>query len=258
MMPTMPATDAPSSRDQEAEPDPLLVLSFEPAHAILDRFVFGDLRGEAVDGLQAYFHHHIYATRRFERLDGGGDRAEVANVLTGTDLAALPLLSIRLTRDDMVLDVLETHAVQISALLATIPADVAMAAAPWSLYAEGSPAYELYWLLWSCRGVGRTTAYKLLARKRPHLLPVYDERLRRLLGRPRNSWACLWSWFQVQPERAAGLANLRDEAGDIDDISLLRVLDVALWMYTDRYGTAVRPTDRLAADPHQAAGRVRR
>ena len=93
-----------------AAPDPLLVLSFEPAHAILDRFVFGDLRGEAVDGLQAYFHHHIYGGRRFERLDGGGDRAEVANVLTGTDLAALPLLSIRLTRGDVVIYVLETHA----------------------------------------------------------------------------------------------------------------------------------------------------
>ena len=46
----------------------------------------------------------------FERLDGGGDRAEVANVLTGTDLAALPLLSIRLTRGDVVIYVLETHA----------------------------------------------------------------------------------------------------------------------------------------------------
>jgi len=40
--------------------DPLLVLSFQAAHATLDRFVFGDLRGEAVDGLQAYFHHAMY------------------------------------------------------------------------------------------------------------------------------------------------------------------------------------------------------
>jgi len=44
----------------DAAPDPLLVLSFQAAHATLDRFVFGDLRGEAVDGLQAYFHHAMY------------------------------------------------------------------------------------------------------------------------------------------------------------------------------------------------------
>jgi len=70
-----------------AAPDPLLVLSFDRAHAILDRFVFGDLRGEVADGLQAYFHHELYSGRCFERPDGGGDRPEVAIVLTGTDLA---------------------------------------------------------------------------------------------------------------------------------------------------------------------------
>jgi hypothetical protein len=57
----------------------------------------GEHRGEAIDGLQAYFHHAMYSGRRLEQLDGGGDRPEVANQLTGTDLAALPLLSVRLT-----------------------------------------------------------------------------------------------------------------------------------------------------------------
>lgn len=144
-----------------------------------------------------------------------------------------------LTRGDLVVDLLETHAERISELLAAIPPDVAMHETPWSLYGESSPAEQLYWLLRSCRGVGRTTAYKLLARKRPHLLPVYDERLRTMLGRPKNIWACLWSWFQEQPERAAGLDNLRGKVGEIEDISLLRVLDVALWMYGERYGTTL-------------------
>jgi hypothetical protein len=221
--------------------DPLLFLSFEPAHVTLDRFVFGDLRGEAVDGLQAYFHHAVYTGRCFERLDGGGDRWDVADRLTGADLAALPLLSVRLARGELIIDLLETHAGKINALLSAIPTDVTMHEAAWYLYADNSAAYELYLLLRSCRGVGRTTAYKLLARKRPHLLPVYDDRLRTMLARPSNSWACLWSWFQVRPERAIGLVNLRDEVGDIDDVSLLRVLDVALWVYSERYGTALPP-----------------
>ncbi len=37
-----------------------------------------------------------------------------------------------------------------------------------------------------------------------------------------------------EPERADGLANPRDEIGEIEDNSLLRVLDVALWMYAER------------------------
>ncbi len=64
--------DGGSSPFSTAALDPLLLLSFEPTHATLDRFVFGDLRSEAVDGLQAYFHHELYTGRRFERLDGGG------------------------------------------------------------------------------------------------------------------------------------------------------------------------------------------
>lgn len=45
--------------------------------------------------------------------------------------------------------------------------------------------------------------------------------------------------IQEQSERTAGFDNLRDEVDDIGDISLLRVLDVALWMYGERYGTTL-------------------
>jgi hypothetical protein len=31
---------------------------------------------------------------------------------------------------------------------------------------------------------------KLLARKHPHLIPVYDSRVKKVLGRPRNDQAC--------------------------------------------------------------------
>ncbi|WP_281246886.1 DUF6308 family protein [Amycolatopsis saalfeldensis] len=83
-----------------------------------------------------------------------------------------------------------------------------------------------------CGGKDRwVTANKLLARKRPGLLPVYDSRVKSALSAPGSIWACLWSWFEGDSRRAEAVAGLRDQAGDITDISLLRCLDVILWMH---------------------------
>lgn len=74
--------------------------------------------------------------------------------------------------------------------------------ASWDLYAPGSPAYELWALLCRCGGQHRwVMANKLLARKRPHLLPVYDNEVAALLQRPKGVWACLWTWFHDQRKR---------------------------------------------------------
>lgn len=81
---------------------------------------------EDVELLQTYFHHEMYSGRRFEWLDGDGDQPTIANCLTGTDLATLPLLSVRLTRGNLVIDLLEAHAERISEMLAAIPPDVAL------------------------------------------------------------------------------------------------------------------------------------
>jgi hypothetical protein len=90
----------------------------------------------------------------------------------------------------------------------------------------------LWWLLKCCGGKDRwVTANKLLARKRPHLLPVYDSQVKAALGGPGSIWACLWTWFQADARRAEAIAELRYEAGGIGDISLLRCIDVVLWMH---------------------------
>ncbi|MGW7530866.1 DUF6308 family protein [Amycolatopsis sp. NPDC054798] len=70
----------------------------------------------------------------------------------------------------------------------------------------------------------------MLTRKRPHLLPVYDSQVKAVLEAPGSVWACLWTWFQADSRRADAVAKLRDQAGGIKDISLLRCLDVILWM----------------------------
>lgn len=126
---------------------------------------------------------------------------------------------------------MDTHADQITELLTAIPVDVPMHTADWSLLSQDSAADQLWKILRECGGKNRwVMATKLLARKRPHLLPVYDREVRRLLDSPDNSWTCLWTWFAADADRHIALAELRNEVGGIDDISLLRCLDVVLWM----------------------------
>ncbi|HEX3650937.1 MAG TPA: DUF6308 family protein, partial [Pseudonocardiaceae bacterium] len=95
----------------------------------------------------------------------------------------------------------------------------------------GSPAWESWDLLRRCGGTNRwVSANKLLARKRPHLLPVYDSVVRAQLHHPANIWECLWSWFHGRPDRETAVQALQGEVDGIGHVSLLRCLDVVLWM----------------------------
>ncbi|MEV6655019.1 DUF6308 family protein [Streptomyces sp. NPDC051219] len=102
------------------------------------------------------------------------------------------------------------------------------------------------WQLWECLrnaekypnkpdGVGPVVAGKLLARKRPRLIPVYDIRVKSLLERPKvdnTFWAALRQALQAD-EMALyrQLLRLREKAGIGDDIAALRVFDVIAWMH---------------------------
>lgn len=146
---------------------------FAVSHAALDELISPGYRSHALESLHGYFQSTAYAGRRFERLDGGGDRDGVADTITAADLLALPLLSNRLTRPGLVIELLETRRAAISALLSDIPqsADIRTIDAA---------------ALRDCDGVEATTASKVLARKRPHLFPIDDVRVRQRLGRDRN------------------------------------------------------------------------
>jgi hypothetical protein len=210
-------------------------------HELLDQHVLGAGRTAAVDALTRYFSEDAarprYTGRWFERFAGGGDRPGIADTVIEADVLALNFLSIT-DLSNVAVDTTITFPTEITELLEQIPADLAMHEAPWTTYAPGSPASRLWWLLKRCGGKDRwVTANKLLARKRPHLLPVYDSQVKAVLGAPRSIWECLWTWFQGDAKRAEALADLRDEAGGIDDISVLRCLDVILWMRATGRGT---------------------
>ncbi|MGO1239805.1 MAG: DUF6308 family protein [Cellulosimicrobium funkei] len=186
------------------------------------------LRGEAVKHLRRYFGPvggtTGWAGSRFERLAGGGDRPETVDRFTADDLVAVSLLSVNVPPHGAI-DLLETRADEFAQLLAEIPHDVEIVDLE-SIPDDWAPG-RLWKTLRDIHGIGWVTAGKLLARKRPRLVPVYDtvvataESLGHGHGAPRAHDRALHRH----------LVSLRDEAGIGDDISALRVFDVVVWMH---------------------------
>jgi hypothetical protein len=181
-----------------------------------------------------------YSGAYFERIGGGGDRPEVAYQFTAEDLLAVTMLSVRI-EGYHALEVLHYRAGELNDLLTQIPVGVALQdPAAGALIAEGEPA----WTLWDAicdieprpesNRIGPVAAGKLLARKRPDLLPVYDSRIKKILKRPRtdNRW-----WHDLRDELIKNqglvqeLESVRDKAG-VGHMSLLRVFDVMCWMFS--------------------------
>ncbi|MFC8199884.1 DUF6308 family protein [Streptomyces sp. NPDC057298] len=168
---------------------------------------------------------------RFEYLAGGGDHPAVANTVTADDLIAVQTLSVRVPVR-AALDLLEGDlGAEVGRLLSRVPRDLDMAEAGAADLADGSPAHAAWQLLCDQPGIGWVTAGKLLARKRPRLLPVYDQVVRCVLGRPASFWLDLHTALRLD-DRALHheLTALRRSAGLPETVSALRVCDVVLWM----------------------------
>ncbi len=169
---------------------------------------------------------------RFEHLAGGGDRPEIADRITAEDLVAVQTLSVTVPAP-VALDILEGRlGAQLSGLLHDIPRPIDMADAEADVLAEGSPAARAWHLLCAQHGVDWVIAGKLLARKRPRLLPVYDKVVRCALGRPRPSfWLALHAALRADDHALhRQLLALRQVAGVPETVSALRICDVVVWM----------------------------
>jgi hypothetical protein len=193
---------------------------------------------QAVSNLQRYFGTGLlreaapFTGSRFEHLAGGGDRQAVANTVTADDLIAVQSLSVRIPAQ-AALDLLEGDlAVRVSKLLSRVPFDIDMVEAEAAGLADGSPAHTAWNLLRDQPGIGWVTAGKLLARKRPRLLPVYDQVVRCVLGRPKSFWLDLHAALRVDNWALHhNLMALRQAADLPETVSALRVCDVVLWMH---------------------------
>jgi hypothetical protein len=114
-----------------------------------------------------------------------------------------------------------------NAVLQEIPNDVNVTLWNTDLPRE-SPAWALWEILLHIDDVGPTRASKLMARKRPHLLPVLDSVIEVRLGLgARDQWRVLGQALDQRTRHAVD--QLRDAAGGHAP-STLRILDVATWM----------------------------
>ncbi len=194
---------------------------------------------EAIDDLRAYFEPaRIPGTpprfpgSRFDFVGGGGDRPEAANRITYDDLVAVTLLGAGVP-GDVALQLLEGDlGKDIARLLRDIPPDAAMEApSAADFFTTVSPARVALDLLEGPHGMSWFSTGTLLARKRPRLLPVHDRIARCAYGRldEQVSWL-LGALSGGDPRLLDGLLAAREAAGVPDRVSLLRVLDVVVWM----------------------------
>lgn len=89
-------------------------------------------------------------------------------------------------------------------------------------------------LIKKIHGVGRTRTSKLLARKRPRLIPIWDSVIARVLGLPTTK--SYWIYFHTALTADdfsldKRLSELAQKAGVGERYSRIRVLDILAWMY---------------------------
>lgn len=190
----------------------------------------------SVPDLQRYFlavGDEAFTGGQFERLGGGGDRPEIANTVTAEDLIAVQLLSVQV-RPRRALDLLQGQLGRdFGAELARIPVDVELGtddALP--LILEGGHADNAWWMLRNEKDIGWVIAGKLLARKRPKLVPVYDEVVSCAFGTGTGFWK--WLHGRLREEGGVMAQRLRALHAKADlsaAVSPLRALDVVFWMH---------------------------
>lgn len=92
-----------------------------------------------------------------------------------------------------------------------------------------SPSWRLWDLLVAIPNVGATRASKLLARKRPRLLPILDSVVTSNLGlQGTDQWAALR--HALSDDRTRAVVQSTVPTGSFKRPSVLRLLDVMTWM----------------------------
>ena len=195
--------------------------------AILD----ADHHDDAVAHLRSYFDGTTHSGSFFEAIGGGGDGLEVANRITSDDIVALSMLSVPVS-GDAARKLLEGERSQrVNALLAKVPATLSIETPKGrAALKPGSAAHKLWAEVRKVSGFGPVRTSKLLARKRPALIPIYDDLVRLEFGAESSidQWVA-WIGFFQDDELVARLRQLRTDSGIPETITLLRVLDVVAW-----------------------------
>lgn len=180
----------------------------------------------AVEHVKRYFGGE-YSGAWFERFAGGGDRPGVAHRFTSDDLVAVTMLGVKV-KGWGAIQLLDTRATEFADLLAELPdPEVDLHA---TSDAELEPLWALHDALDSVASVKHVVRSKLLARKRPRLVPVRDRHvLQDLTGTPTGELTYGLRDVLRDAEVRQRVEYLRQEA-DQPHLSLLRVVDIVVWM----------------------------
>jgi hypothetical protein len=139
------------------------------------------------------------------------------------DLLAVALLDIT-WRPQVVRILLGSHRQQLSEMLAALP----QATDLWDASDDTLRRIDVLWdALTAIEGIGTASATKLLARKRPRLCPISDSVVIKAVDVPGRTWDVLRCLLQ-DPAARAEVEALRPATAA--EASLLRILDVALWV----------------------------
>lgn len=217
----------------------------------------------AVTALTHYFGRTEDGKFRFtggawDSFDPSGTRATSANMFTADDVLSCTLLSTPIGAPAALELMNPVGEKRFSVLLTQVRADRDFVDEASRDSESFRPAVDLFNELMQLSGVGMTRATKLLARKRPRLVPIVDSViLSNVFHGNRKQWQPLLTTFQAN-ERALWkrLQKLHTEAGLSPEVSTLRVFDVLSWMegagYVDRIVAGeeiVPPDDGTQEDP---------
>lgn len=187
----------------------------------------------SLDDLRTYYAEPdgVYAGRHFNSFALAESEAN-SNRFTPGDILAVQCLSVTVPIE-VAIDLVEGQLGRdIAKLLENVPRDLDLGS---DLAAEalksGGKAAVAWNLLTQQDDVAWVTAGKLLARKRPRLIPVWDNVVRCALRRPKPGTVWLWlnDVFRSTKIRDQ-LKTLHDAAGLPSEVTLPRTFDVVVWM----------------------------
>lgn len=170
---------------------------------------------------------------KFETLGHEWSASATKNTITAEDLLAVSCLSVNVPAKASI-GILGNDAQAIKELLEDVPdLDLALWEADDVLLASDSAIDKLWKFLRRYKGIGPTTTSKLMARKRPNLIPIYDSVLADALGLKdsRHHWMVMRTMMLTEYAGEPLHQRLRRmvEKAELDFVTPLRAFDVIVW-----------------------------
>jgi hypothetical protein len=182
------------------------------------------------DDAEAMLAHYLdgsFSGAWFEKLGGPGDDPSVADRFTPADILAVSTLSVKIGGWPAI-ELLYRRADELTGLLEAIPRDVDLQNATdehlASVYAAQNALNQI-------DGIGHVSRSKLLARKRPRIVPIRDTHvLLALMGRDHGNFAQPLREALRGDDEVRGRLEALGSTAERSHLSLLRVLDIVVWM----------------------------